>query len=255
MMTKGLVPVHSGMPVARIISLWVICTGCSSPSTPRAREPCHFSHLFFGVHLQNVHQVDHDVFVCLLVLSNPQWDGEPARPPRAHEGLAALLLPFPHLQTRAEAELAPPGILWQLIALPSGEGAGNSAFTCRQLFTEAWILPDTWRSGMVKGPLALPSGLSLASEADRKVKVLPHHKAKWRKSWKAGSKCFENTYSNCKVQGRCYIGNNNNHTNDNYWVGWKVCSGFHVNPNTFFVQPGIYKLSPLCQPPVVSCFI
>lgn len=30
---------------------------------------------------------------------------------------------------------------------------------------------------MMKHPLALSSGLSLASEADRKAKVLPHQKA------------------------------------------------------------------------------
>lgn len=96
-MAKVLSPIHSGMPLAEIISLQVTWTRGSAPPTPRAREPCH-SHLFLGVHLQNVHQVDHNVFVGLLVLANPERDGEPARATRAHEGLAALLLPFSYLQ-------------------------------------------------------------------------------------------------------------------------------------------------------------
>lgn len=33
---------------------------------------------------------------------------------------------------------------------------GNSAFTCRQLFTEAWILPDTWRVGWWKAHWLTP---------------------------------------------------------------------------------------------------
>lgn len=98
-MTKVLSPVHSGMPLAETIPLQVTCTRGSAPPTPRARGPCH-SHLFLRVHLQNVHQVDHNVFVCLLVLPDPERDGEPARAPRAHEGLAALLLPFSYLQPR-----------------------------------------------------------------------------------------------------------------------------------------------------------
>lgn len=73
---------------------------------PRAREPCH-THLFLGIHLQNIHQVDHDVFVCLLVLPNSEWDGEPARAPCAHEGLTALLLPFSHLQPRDRGWASP----------------------------------------------------------------------------------------------------------------------------------------------------
>lgn len=87
----------SGALSAKIVSLWVTRTRKGASPVPGAGELCH-SHLFLGVHLQNVHQVDHDVFVCLLVLPNPQRDSEPAGAPRAHEGLAALLLPFPYLQ-------------------------------------------------------------------------------------------------------------------------------------------------------------
>lgn len=71
MMTKVLSPLHSGMPLAETISLQVTCIRGSALPTPRAREPC-YSHLFLGVHLQNVHQVDHNVFVCFLVLPNPE---------------------------------------------------------------------------------------------------------------------------------------------------------------------------------------
>lgn len=51
---------------------------------------------------------------------------------------------------------------------------------------------------MMKGPLALSSGFSLASEADRRAKVMPHHEAEERKSKKTGSKYLGNINSNWK---------------------------------------------------------
>jgi hypothetical protein len=67
---------------------------CKRSTTELRPQP---PHLFLGVHLQDVHQVDHDVLMGLLVLSDSQRDSEPAWAPRAHEGLTALFLPFPDL--------------------------------------------------------------------------------------------------------------------------------------------------------------
>lgn len=56
------------------------------------------AHLPLGVHLQNVHHVDVNVLVGLLVLAHPQRYGEPAGSTRAHVAFAALLPPLAHLE-------------------------------------------------------------------------------------------------------------------------------------------------------------
>lgn len=56
------------------------------------------SYLPLCVHLQNVHHIDHDVLVRLLVLPHPEGHSEPAGSTRAHVGFTALLLPLAHLK-------------------------------------------------------------------------------------------------------------------------------------------------------------
>lgn len=55
------------------------------------------SYLPLCVHLQDVHHIDHDVLVGLLVFAHSERHGEPARSTRTHVGLTALLSPLTHL--------------------------------------------------------------------------------------------------------------------------------------------------------------
>lgn len=59
---------------------------------------CVSSYLPLCVHLQNVHHIDHDVFVGLLVFAHSEGDSEPAGSARAHVGLTALFPPLTHLK-------------------------------------------------------------------------------------------------------------------------------------------------------------
>ncbi len=56
------------------------------------------SHLPFCVHLQDVHHVNHDVLVRLLVFSHPERYSQPSWTTCAHMFLPSLFFPFSHLK-------------------------------------------------------------------------------------------------------------------------------------------------------------
>lgn len=56
-----------------------------------------FSYLPLCVHLQNVHHIDHNVLVGLLVFSHSEGHGEPAGSTGTHVGPTAVLPPLTYL--------------------------------------------------------------------------------------------------------------------------------------------------------------
>lgn len=60
----------------------------------------YHSHLPLCVHLQNIHHIDHDIFVRFLVLPHSERHSEPAGSPSTHVAfLAVFLSPLTHLKT------------------------------------------------------------------------------------------------------------------------------------------------------------
>lgn len=83
--------------------------------TPQHGAGADSSHLPLGVHLQDVHHVDHDVLVGLLVLPHPEGHGEPAGPTRAHVRLPAVLLPLAHLTGGTKGEKTTATLILRLV--------------------------------------------------------------------------------------------------------------------------------------------